>query len=1038
MHKEPNNIIKAFAVNQRLMRVFQFHVFGVLAAIMALSLPVAGQDEKLQDPGAIAGQVTNKATKKYLINVAISVADTPIRASTDQDGNYTIQNLKPGSYSLIFEYTGLDTERTVVQVAPGKTTSLDVEMTADVYHLETFVVSSDREGQAQAIQEQKMAVDSRYVLAADSFGNIQDGNVGELLKQLPGVMVFDSSAAVEGEGAPGELTGIQIRGAMGDQSALVTLNGNEASSASAIGSASRSFSLKGFNVDNIESLEIFKASTPAHPGNTLGGLVNFTTRSAFQQKGRRLTLDTQINFIESEWGLGSRLHSNTEPARKFYPGMTLNYSEAFFQNTAHPIGISLTLGANRSARYGVRLKAGYAGVNGELPWGQPELSDVPVAATSYQWQDEDSIYDSLRAGLTVDFKVSPHTSAYAVFGWDKQKQSDGGYRRLIATAGTVLPGSTIDRIEASEAQGVNINASVGLFRFENKNFRINPGMKHKWGDFSLNYDVFYSKSTSDRDEKRVDYYLADNSENAASRVKFVVDNIIASEGDGANLRMVSGADPADLDSWNSLTLGYKPQSVSDERYGGKIDAKKSLLFRFPLQLQSGAAYNVRDSAYERPEYRYDLTGADKLLGTPDDPRLGSFLDKNRTSSDFYYGDRMPEIAWVSPDAIWDHFLSHPDQFWGQHANNAQAVRQNSKSFKEKVTAVYFMGTWKLADLTILAGARWELTDNSSHGYVRLSEEGSSSDPSYEPDAAERAFGRWQPRSASKSYDNWLPSLHLKYEPVKNFILRGSITNDIGRPSVGNMIANASFDHQGRSIRMSNPDLVPQAGRNYDVSIEYYIKNGVVSLAGFYKDQKNRIEEVRYTVGAGMDNGFDGMYENYTVYQNINATNVKIQGVEFSFSQRLYYLPWLLKNLRLNCNYTYNESKRTQLGSPGTWLKTKDYGSPRDTANVAISYSGRRLSWRVKCNWRGSYVNEMYYWGQNTNKPTTTPYSVYRWDETLQFDLGASYSFSRTWTLYFDWRNITGEAAVRRWNYSNVMREYHRGLSNVSIGLKAGF
>ncbi|MDR1009958.1 MAG: TonB-dependent receptor [Opitutaceae bacterium] len=1009
-----------------------------LAALTVISAFAVAQEPARQDPGAITGRITNKATKKYLINVSVTVVDTPIRTVTDQDGNYAVRNLQPGSYSLIFEYTGLDIMRVPVQVEPGKTVTRDIEMTSDVYHLETFVVSSDREGQAQAIQEQKMAVDSRYVLAADSFGNIQDGNVGELLKQLPGVMVFDSSAAVEGEGAPGELTGIKIRGAMGDQSALVTLNGNEASSASSIGAASRSFALKGFNVDNIESLEIFKASTPAHPGNTLGGLVNFTTRSAFQQKGRRLTLDTQLNFIEGYWGFGSRLHSNPERTREFYPGATFSYSEAFFQNTPHPVGISLTLGANRSARYGPRLYAGYAAVQSELPWGQPDLSDVPVPATSYRWQDEDAIYDSVRAALTMDYKVSPYTSAYLVFGWDRQKQSDGGYRRLIANAGAILPGTNMDRMEASEAQGVNINASVGLFRFEQKNFRINPGVKHNWSGLSLNYDIYYSKSTSDRDAKRVDYYLADNSENAASRVKFVVDNILASGGDGANLKIISGADPADLDSWNSLTLGYQPQSVDDKRYGGKIDAKKSLLFRFPLQLQSGAAHNVRESAYERPDYRYDMTGADKLLGTPDDPRLGSYLDRNRTSSEFFYGDRLPEIAWASPDAVWDVFQSNPDMFWGQHANNAQAVMQNSRSFKEEVTAAYFMGTWKLASLTVLAGARWERTDGESHGYIRMAEQGSSSDPSYEPDAAERAFGRWQPRSVSKSYDNWLPSLHLKYEPLKNFILRGSITNDIGRPSVENMIAASAVDHQGRSIRISNPDLIPQAGRNCDLSIEYYIKNGVISLAGFYKDQKNRIENIQYVVGAGMDNGFDGMYENYTVYQNINATHVKIQGFEFSFSQRLHYLPWLFKNLRLVCNYTYNESKRTQLNSPGTWLETKNYGSPRDTANAMIAYSGRRFSWQVKCNWRGNYINEMYYWGQNTNRPTTIPYSFYKWDETLQFDIGASCAFSRVWTLYFDWRNLTSEAAVRRWNYSNVMREYHRGLSNIAIGLRGRF
>jgi hypothetical protein len=43
------------------------------------------------------------------------------------------------------------------------------------------------DGVAIAINEKRFAADIRDVIAADEFGPMADGNVGELLKHVPGV-----------------------------------------------------------------------------------------------------------------------------------------------------------------------------------------------------------------------------------------------------------------------------------------------------------------------------------------------------------------------------------------------------------------------------------------------------------------------------------------------------------------------------------------------------------------------------------------------------------------------------------------------------------------------------------------------------------------------------------------------------------------------------------------------------------------------------------------------------------------------------------
>jgi outer membrane receptor for ferrienterochelin and colicin len=58
-----------------------------------------------------------------------------------------------------------------------------------VVQLESLVVSTSREmdGAAIAINEQRFAPNLVNVVAADEFGIVPDGNIGEFLKLLPGI-----------------------------------------------------------------------------------------------------------------------------------------------------------------------------------------------------------------------------------------------------------------------------------------------------------------------------------------------------------------------------------------------------------------------------------------------------------------------------------------------------------------------------------------------------------------------------------------------------------------------------------------------------------------------------------------------------------------------------------------------------------------------------------------------------------------------------------------------------------------------------------
>src|SRR5690606_31210507 len=131
-----------------------------------------------------------------LNNARVSVVGTNRAVFTNASGEYRITDVPAGSVDLAVIYTGRERENSSVQVSAGQTTrqdfSLRTQSTAgeeDTVKMETFVVVSEREYNAQAIaiNEQRFAPNPMNVVSTDAFGEINQGNIGEFLKHVPGV-----------------------------------------------------------------------------------------------------------------------------------------------------------------------------------------------------------------------------------------------------------------------------------------------------------------------------------------------------------------------------------------------------------------------------------------------------------------------------------------------------------------------------------------------------------------------------------------------------------------------------------------------------------------------------------------------------------------------------------------------------------------------------------------------------------------------------------------------------------------------------------
>src|SRR3990172_5868492 len=73
--------------------------------------------------GKIAGKVSDKATGELLVGASVIIKDMKIGAATDENGDYFILNVPPGTYTVTVMMIGYETiQRTGVEVVVDRTT----------------------------------------------------------------------------------------------------------------------------------------------------------------------------------------------------------------------------------------------------------------------------------------------------------------------------------------------------------------------------------------------------------------------------------------------------------------------------------------------------------------------------------------------------------------------------------------------------------------------------------------------------------------------------------------------------------------------------------------------------------------------------------------------------------------------------------------------------------------------------------------------------------------------------------------------------
>lgn len=958
----------------------------------ALSRNLCAQPQA--ETGTITGRVLNKATNRYLGDAVVRIAGTNIETLTDPNGNYRLIGVPAGELRISASYTDLEADVQTVTIATGQAVSVDFSLTAQIYKMEKFVVAGGREGSARAVQEQRMSVSQKSIFASDSFGNVVDSNIGELMKNLPGVTIDYS-----GEDAQA----MRIRG-MDPGLASVTLDGNDVASVGVYqdGNTMRTFNLATQSLANIDKIELKMAPLPSDAANSMGGSINLVSKSALQQKGRRISVAAGLSLNTNELDFDKTPGGGRTPDYKIMPNFTMSWSEAFGKK--RPLGVAFNVSFNRSYRFNnsYTLPGGYTYDSQVVASnGNRVTPDTPGRVGSLRLAEGGKSEQTRMLSLNLDWQATPNTQLFLYTAWNDVVGLGAYSRNMTINAGGQDADGNLYTM--SSPSGANITMGYNIGAANSENITFNGGVRHTFGNLKIVYGGFYSnaKTRPDADENFSISYKYDG-------LGVRVDNL-AGNGTGRLTQLavngsgvISAVDPRsylNYKNYNSLTLSHNFDYGTDERRGANIDvtfpsfeaSNTSGSWRMPIEVQVGARYGeqLREThKYYRVE---KLTGGSEIssFSTAAEPKLWQFTDPYFRNS---WSFNMPIPNWLNPYSVIDYHEAHPGSFYDDWRDKQGRIFQqlnNEKNTKEATSAGYIMliaRPWH--NFTVVAGTRYEHTRVSAEGPVYESPDITTSEsiytkgqkydvisqyiqkrdqtgvdvngnpvygswydtttpnPHYQMSREEQIRILFTQRNASATYADWFPNIQMKWEPARNLQLRLSRTQSIGRPPFSNILPGDRWLKNYMTIQRNNPSLKPQRSEKYDFAVEYYFKNsGMLTLSVFRQNMKDIIQgqtsfitNVHDPVAAGVI--IDGVNYISDLSQDEGAWMLETptnfgkgvnQGFEIAYKQRLGGIADWLKNFEIYASYSHAD--------PKTWRRIRTYPRPNpgDPEEMKIAY-----------------------------------------------------------------------------------------------------
>lgn len=839
-----------------------------------------------------------------------------------------------------------------------------------------IVVTGFRASQRSATRAKR---DSAVILDAvsqDDVGRLPDLNIVEASRRITGVSVVGGADPTKNRDIYQRAT---IRG-LDPRYNLVTIDG--------IPLASPDWVFRGARLDMLPSslvsrIEAIKSVTAQYDPHALGGQINIVSKSAFDGRGDRFFVmnanggynDTAGKLIRKG---GASVRADATGAMRFGADRTFGIvASVEYQRLPSSARAELP-GDSNGAGWSYFTAAG-----ARTPF--PNRSTgllVPV-------RNQDYFFENMRTrvsgNLKLEWRPDDATELSLFGGYYHDKDTETRYE--ILTLPTGAP-TAVTATSGAFAQG-DLQQGLTYQPVTRDTWLIDVKGRHDFGD-GIVLDTTLARSKAEYRELREMIKYDTNPRAGTSsagflpafgygytitdgRPRLTINDTAAANNPDSYRALYYRSINRDLDStvdFGKVNLGIN--ATADNRgFGANV----------------GAAVTRTDLSYDQryTEYVPATVAGQVTAGT----LRGILYDKNPTA----YLTPAVRYLLIDRQAAWQRFETSRSAFTttNQVANNAADDFRDLETTK----AVYAQGLFRADRFDVQAGVRYDATTLVIDTNQAPTTRGSTA---------------YEPVRRTTDYAYWLPSALATYQLGDGMRVRAGVSKTIGRPDYSQYAARTSFGigtDGTLTINTGNPDLKPREAWNYDLSYEWYMGAGMLSVAGFVKDIRN---EIFTSSQQGPVTTFQGVtYQSVFVSTPRNAAGATVKGLEVGYTMdRIAALP----GLGFNANFTLLDGSYRQpvsaagiaSGLPVTRKTSGLIQQPDYIANMTLFYATGPVELRASYNRIGRALQSA-----DGDTPTRDLYQEPR----QQVDVQARLAVRESVELVGQVQNLTKEPFVVR-------------------------
>lgn len=801
------------------------------------------------------------------------------------------------------------------------------------------VVTGIRASLQQSMNQKRNAETLVEVITAEDVGKMPDKNVADSLQRIPGVSV---AAAGGGEGSFGENDRVALRGTPFGLT-LTTLGGHSVSSgdwfADNIVGGGRSVSFSLFPSELIGRVTVHKGAQASLLEGGATGVVDIETRKPLDFK-KNFTAQASVGIVNS---------ANSGKTDPQLSGLVA------WKNDDSTLGVLVQA-------YHQKRTLSRAGQENQIWWDKVEPGSAIDKAIS-------GSSTANKATATPSGAVTSYLGGTAWF--EQQRTRDGGLIDLQIKPNKDFSLDVSAFYSHLDAPNINHNYMQSLGRFlgpswGNPDFPSssltgtlsngvisqlnagNPANCTTCNSMSSAVQEIFSRPVA---ESKSQFFNIDGNYRVNDKLT-VSGKLGTTEGlgntvsgamgiwmpwtgggytirgvDDAVIYNIPGADKFSIGGFNNGNPG-KPGApytygshvtANDKETYAQLDAK--------LKVELGSVHTLKFGV-RAAEHKRDLTS----IGINALPGLASAA--NLPMSGLTAFPNIFNDLGANGAGYWTFSQAAVNSWLAQYTNYSGHLLQNEFSIKEPTQSAYLQADFGDDGFSGNFGVRAVRTKVD----VTRNEIGKS--------------GNFEPRLYSNSYNDFLPSLNLRYDLNKDMVTRFALSRTMARPELGQMAGLDLRDVQGTG-NGGNPNLNPIRSNNLDLGIEWYFApKSMVSAGLFYSKIDGYV-----TYGASKGTFYNQIQGKNTEYQMSTPINTtaEVKGLELSYTQAL------AGGFGINANYTYTDGKETGK-APGS--KCGDtlapdctlIGTSKHAYNLGAFYENDKFSARVTYSFRSGFLN----------------------------------------------------------------------------------